>query len=157
MITWSLIVISSTLAFAHSWWWLSVVILLSLFKLRNWYYHKSKPWRRIHFPAMLLYATAAGTESADAQTNNREFEIRNALINLVLLIQKQWSQQTAEVFVGKTMRKSEVYYDEDLIRATFKKRNNELTDGNLDEIMNTLNTSLIRTDNSWLEIRSRFV
>ncbi len=150
MITWVLIIISAALSIFHTWLWLIAVVLLSLFKLNKWYYYKSKPWRRIHFPAMRYYAAASGTEFAEAQNSNRDFNINNALINVLTMLQPDWDEETKENFIKIVMARNETYVDENLIRSIFQKRNKKLTENDLDELMSTLNTSLNRTDNSWL-------
>ncbi len=151
MFTWALIVTTIVLTLAHSWWWLIVTVLLSAFKANKWWYYKSRPWRRIHFPVMRYYAAASGTESVEAQNDGREFNIRNALINLHNSLQPELGNVDADAdnFVDVVIEKCKNYSDEKLIRDTFKKRNTELSGNEFNELMSTLNESIIRTNNSW--------
>jgi hypothetical protein len=99
---------------------------------------------------MRHYAAAAGAETAEAEKSGTEFNVRNALINLLCMLQPDWNRETAEIFVDTAIEKCENYSDETLIRETFKKRNKNITENELNEVMDTLANVINCTDISWL-------
>jgi len=149
MITWLLLLVSITLAYISKWWWLAVVVL-GAFKAFQWHYYRGRPWRRIHYPAMRAYAIASGGESADADNNAREFDIKNALIRLLGLLRPEWKQTTVNQFIVREITRAKSYSDEPLIRDAFRKSNSNASENDLNQLMEPLKQSLNVNGNGWL-------
>lgn len=150
MITWALIVISIFLSLVHSWWWLIAVFLFSAFKAYKWYFYQSRPWRKIHYPAYRYYAAAAALESAEADDAGREFQVRNALIKLLEMVQPNWDKEKITLFVDTSISKCKSFVDKDLIHESFKKKYENITDADIDKFMSSINEERLLEDNSWI-------
>lgn len=149
MIYWLLLVVTLILAYGNSWWWIAVAIL-ALFKGFKWWFYRSRPWRRIHYPAMRAYSAAAGTETAAAENEGRNFNVKNALITLLGLLKPNWDEEQKTLFVNREMERARTYSDEPLIREAFRKSNTKANDRELNELMNTLSNSININDNGWM-------
>lgn len=80
---WILLAGAVFLAATRSGWWWLIVIPLGLWRFFQWQIYSSRPWRRIHFPMMRLYARAAGLESGLAEREGRDFDVLRALATLI--------------------------------------------------------------------------
>lgn len=47
----------------HNLWWLVAVFLVMVLKISGLYFYYGRPWRRIHYPYMRVYAGMAGSEA----------------------------------------------------------------------------------------------
>lgn len=70
--------------FKTPWAWIGFVLLV-LLKWRTWYRYNGRPWRKIHFNGMILFSGAVAKEQIRSNTNNEEFNIENAYIEMVNL------------------------------------------------------------------------
>jgi len=68
--------------FLNPWAWL-VVLLLALWKAQIWYRYNGRPWRKIHFNAMILFAAALGREKANSEHHNIEFNVMNSFVDMI--------------------------------------------------------------------------
>jgi len=149
MFTWLLFIASIALTYTSKWWWCAVVTLGAI-KAFQWHYYRGRPWRRIHYPAMRAYASAAGSETADANNNDREFDIKNALIRLLGLMKPEWEQAQVEQFIDREIERATTYSDETLIRDAFRRSNSKANEDDLNQLMESLKQSLNVNDNGWL-------
>jgi hypothetical protein len=101
MITWFLILISVTLAIVHSPWWLIAVVPLAIWKANRLYWRYSRPWRRVHYPMMIAFARAAGTETAIAEQEGRDYDVRRVVLLMIKEIHSDWTEQKIAQFVDK--------------------------------------------------------
>ena len=148
MIAWLWLVGFIYLAWNNSWWWIAVVIV-ALYKGFQWWFYKSRPWRRIHYPVMRAYASAAGTESAAAQSEGREFEVKNALTILLKLVKPDWSEEDTSRFVDIEIERARSYSDEPLIKEALRRSNKKISDEELQDLMDNIKDSINDKDKSW--------
>lgn len=148
MITWLLIAGATALAFVNSWWLIAVAIL-SLYKGFRWWFYRSRPWRRVHYPAMRAYAAVAGIEAAVAENEGRDFDVRNALILLLGKIRPDWDQERSSSLVDREIERARSLQDEPLIRKAIRK-NMTASDGEIEILMNKIVKSIDPNDSSWI-------
>lgn len=149
MIFWLFLAALIALAFNNSWWWI-IVTLAALIKVSRWWIYNSSPWRKIHYPAMRIYAGAAGIESSTAEKSGRIFDVRNALITLVNIQRPNWKEEKSIQFVDRELENARYFKNEKLVRDTIRKRNTKISNSELDESMNIINEGIDFNDNSWL-------
>ena len=68
--------------FVTPWAWIGVLLLV-LWKWRIWYRYNGRPWRKIHFNAMILASAASGKETATATMNNLRVDLRNVYVDMI--------------------------------------------------------------------------
>ena len=68
--------------FINPWAWIAVLLLV-LWKARIWYRYNGRPWRKIHFNAMIFFAAALGREQANSEHHNIEFNVMNAYVDMI--------------------------------------------------------------------------
>ena len=78
-----LLIICFLLAIFVTPWALIGVILLALWKWQIWYSYNGRPWRKIHFNAMIFFAAALGREQANSEHHNIEFNVMNAYVDMI--------------------------------------------------------------------------
>lgn len=78
-----LLIICILLAIFVTPWALIGVIILALWKWRIWYRHNGRPWRYIHFNAMILFSAAVAREELNSSDIGEAFNIRNAYVDLI--------------------------------------------------------------------------
>lgn len=83
MFGWLLLLASIGLALLHTpWWWVAAAIL-GLWHVAMYQKYHSRPWRRMHYPLMRQYATAAGTVMSRAPNQPAGATVKEALALLV--------------------------------------------------------------------------
>jgi len=100
MLTKLLMVVCAILALAHrSWWWWGVAFFFILDRLDNWQYYYSRPWRKLHFPLMRLYATCAGIEDGFAEIGGRNYDLKRATSIFLKRVHPDWEDHTINDFI----------------------------------------------------------
>ncbi len=145
MFSWLLLLGFIVLAISKPWWWLGV-ILIGLYKISRWYYYEGRPWRRIHYPMMRVYAHTAGLETGMANRDGREFDIRNALRALLKSEKSEWSDEHINSIIEREFINCELFRDGDLIRAYIKKKNKDISDEKLNAMMTTAKAQFTTND-----------
>lgn len=115
MIGWGLLTVFAVLTYAFSWWFLIGVVLLAFWKTNRWFYYSSRPWRKVHFPMMRAYAAASGFESAQANRESRAFDVRNALLGLLKMVNPKVSLNH-DALIRREFERYASFYDGALIR-----------------------------------------
>jgi hypothetical protein len=136
MLTKILMVVCGILALTHkSWWCGGVCFFFILDRLDYWHYYHSRPWRKLHFPLMRLYARCAGIESGLSQATGRDFDVKHALFTTLKQAQPTWSDERITEFVTRQAVRCEQFEDARLIVAELKRRNANLDDTRLRELI----------------------
>lgn len=68
--------------FQSPWAWIGVVLVV-MWKWRIWYRYNGRPWRRIHFNAMIYASAAVAREQMRSAQNQEAFNFRNMYIDTV--------------------------------------------------------------------------
>jgi len=121
MFGWLILVVLFGLAFFYPWCWIAAA-LVGFWKARLWYRYSGRPWRRIHYPMMLAYASAAGLEQGEAQKQGREFNLHNALRNLIRIPLPHWDDTLIDRFIARELERIEIFSDRDLLIGYVKKK-----------------------------------
>lgn len=121
MFFWPLLAVSVVLALSNSFWWIAVGAI-SFCRGYYWWRYRSRPWRRIHFPAMLAYASACGYETHNAQNEGREFETRNAITNLIKMLKPDWEHDESLMFMEREFMRAREFLGDPLARESLLKR-----------------------------------
>lgn len=79
----------------------------------------SRPWRKMHFPLMRVYASAAGCERGLAETFGRDFSVHGAL--RILLVQARgMSQEEADAYTEKQLARCGSLEDLNAVKAALR-------------------------------------
>src|SRR5438094_160418 len=122
MMFWIIFALLVIFAFGHPLLWI-VVLALAVWKVGQWYFYAGHPWRRVHYPFMRAYATAAGAESAEAQRENREFDVERALERLLCIMKPNWNAVQINNFINEQFTKSKDFDDRDVIIGYLRYKN----------------------------------
>lgn len=150
MLGWTLLVIFLALSCFYSLWFLFCVAILAIWKLGCWQRYSSRPWRKVHFPMMLAYASASGIEAGNAEREGREFSINNALLNLLRIVNPTTSVSHEEIILREFDR-CRVFYDEPLIQQ-YLVETQGIDKAKIVPVMETIKQSMI-TSNNGLMVR----
>lgn len=80
MFLWLIVILFGYLTITESYWFAIGLIFFSLLKAYSWHRYNGRPWRKIHYKAMITYSAAAGQEMGMAKSKNVDFNLRNSLI-----------------------------------------------------------------------------
>jgi hypothetical protein len=122
MIGWLLLALAAYLSTRSAWWLIAVGVLV-LWKIAQWQMYYSRPWRRVHFPAMKLYATASGLESGQAQREGREFDVERALTTLVRMVHPNQTEADARSFVDAQLLRARMNGDAENLVVWHERKN----------------------------------
>jgi hypothetical protein len=127
-----LIIVCGILALTHrSWWWWGAGFFFILDRLEYWYYYHSRPWRKLHYPLMKLYAWCAGVHTGVSQATGRDFDIEQAIFMMLKKARPSWSDETIAEFIEHQALRCEKYEDRELIAAELRRRIANLEDTRL--------------------------
>ena len=115
VIGWLFLVIFAALSFFYSWWFLFGVGVVALWKLNRWYFYSSRPWKKVHYPMMRAYAGACGLETARAEREERSFNVKAALQELLRSVNPKLGIGHNEL-IERELERCQTFYDEPLIR-----------------------------------------
>jgi hypothetical protein len=145
---WALLGAAILLALLHSNWWWILAALLGLWRANQWYFYNGRPWRKIHYPLMRVYAREAGIETNAATREGRSFDIEKASVALVKQLHADWDDRRARAFVQKQISRCETLEDEELIVQEFRRRNPKLGDSDARQVRDLARQLLIPPDNA---------
>jgi hypothetical protein len=95
---------------------------------------------------MRAYATAAGLETGQAEREGREFNIHNALANLLNAVKADWNDADIVAFINNEIMRCESFADESLIKNHIKRKNPKIDDTKLSELMHNISQMFISSD-----------
>jgi hypothetical protein len=89
--------------FVTPWAWIGV-LLIALWKWRIWYRYNGRPWRKVHFNAM-IYAAEALAHERLRELKGNEFSYRNVCIEMVRSLKGLGFDvgENVEVFVDRQL------------------------------------------------------
>jgi hypothetical protein len=64
-----------TAVYQSPWAWIGVALVV-LWKWRKWYRYNGRPWRKVHFNAMIFAAAALAREQIRSKQSNQEFDFK---------------------------------------------------------------------------------
>lgn len=143
MISWILLIIFAVLSYVYSWWFTIGIAVLGFLKLGHWQHYSSRPWRKVHFPMMLAYASASGLESGQAERDGREFKLNSALLNLLKIVNPKVSIGHEEL-IQREFQRCKAFYDKPLIQQYLMEKkgiDKTKTDSILEKIGHAMQTS----------------
>ena len=123
MFLWLMVLLFAYLTLEISYWFGIGLIFFSALKAYGWHRSNGRPWRKIHYKAMIVYSAAAGREMAMAQAKNVDFNLRNALIQFteMLSIKGLLPIGYPEKIVDREFDRIERFKDRPLIKEHFIK------------------------------------
>ena len=132
MIATALLIITAALAFINP-WWLVATILVSLWKLNHWRFYRSRPWRRVHFPAMRLYAGELGFATGRDERDDTMTPYQEILGSLVKTFFPEMPAPDIAAFIEREYDRCRTFADKRLIADYLKKKNPKLDEADLDQ------------------------
>ncbi len=145
----SLLIMATILAIKVPWFWIAVVPF-ALWQASLWFLHNSRPWRRIHFPMMRIYAAAAGLEQAEAEREKREWDIRNVLIRMVASAHPDWTLPKILFFLGRELANIETLRDRELMRMFFLRKHPGADAKKIEEFLDDIQSQINMSDKGLL-------
>ncbi|MBZ5638817.1 MAG: hypothetical protein LAO51_08685 [Acidobacteriia bacterium] len=109
------------LSSAYSWCWIAVAILVFHTSARLLARY-SRSWRRLHFPAMRIYAGAAGWESGRSQVEGREFDLQRAIGVALAALRPHWKENRIRDFINREVDRRKDFADKPLIGEALRRR-----------------------------------
>lgn len=150
MIGWILLTAFAGLSFAYSWWFIFGLIAVGLWKMTRWYFYFGRPWRKVHFPMMRVYAAASGLEAGQAEREGREFNLNAALFNFLKMTNPTISVSHEELIV-REFERCHAFYDEPRIEQYLVEKK-ELNRTQVTTILEKIKESM-RTSDKALMVR----
>lgn len=135
VVGWLLLIASAVLVVVHTPWWCLALVPLILWKAWRWTMYKSRPWRRVHFHVMRLYARAAGIERRRSETEGEEFDTERALTTLLATVRPDWNASKIRDFLARELSRCSSFADRSLIRRHIKRVNQVADDAQVDELL----------------------
>ena len=127
-----------------------VAVPLALWRIYQWFLHRSRPWRRMHFPMMRVHAAAAAEEQVDAVHEKREWDIKNVLASMVATARPEWPPPRIEIFITQELAKIEAFHDRPLVKQYILKKNPHTDESKVDEYLDDIYSILPMTHNGLL-------
>ena len=122
LIGWALLIVAALLTAAHSYWWITLVIPMALWKAATLYVFYGRPWSRIHYPAMRAYSRATAYELIACQRGGRDFDVCKAVSIMVKQLHPKWSHDRIRELVNREFDRYESLADRELIEARLRRR-----------------------------------
>jgi hypothetical protein len=117
MPSWIVLIIAAILAVAHSPWWSALVVVTALYKANKWWYYRSRPWRRVHFPMMRAYAAVIGAAVGEEERTGKPVDMHEVLTALVSASDPTIQPDEATQIIGREYERCANFYDIDLIES----------------------------------------
>jgi len=150
MVVWGLLFIFVFLSVFYSYWFLIVVAILGLWKTLQFWFYKSRPWRRIHYPAMRLYSSIAGYEAGEAENENRMFNFKNALSNFIRALRPDWESDNIESFIDTEFERSKNFEDRKLIKKHILTKKRKISESQIDNNFDEFLSKIDPLDRAWM-------
>lgn len=150
MISWGLLIIFIFVSISYSYWFLIAATILVLWRISQFWFCKSRPWRRIHYPAMRLYSRSAGYGFGQSIGENREFDFKNALINFLSSVKPEWSSDMIESFINREIERSQNYEDWKLIKTHVLSKKKKTSEQQIDKALDEFKSKIDPLDRAWL-------
>lgn len=131
-------------------WFLIVAVPLALWRIYKWVLHRSRPWRRVHFPMMKVHAAAAAEEQVDAVHEKREWDIKNVLASMVATAHPEWPSPLIEFFIAKELDNIKAFHDKPLIKQYTLKKYPHTDESEVDEYLDDIYSRLPMAHNGLL-------
>jgi hypothetical protein len=71
-----------TAIFQFPWAWIGVVLVV-IWKWRKWYRYNGRPWRKVHFNAMIFAAAAIAREQLRSKHSSDEFDFKKMYADIL--------------------------------------------------------------------------
>ncbi len=150
MIVWGLLIIFVFISVFYSYWFLIAVALLGLWKASQFWFYKSRPWRRIHYPAMRLYSNVSGHEAGKAESENRKFDFKNALSNFTRALRPDWESDNIESFIDREIERSKKFEDRKLIKKHVLTKKKNTSESQIDNALDEFSSIIDPLDRTWM-------
>ncbi len=152
MFLWLMVLLFAYLSFYVSAWFLVGFCFFCSLKTFGWYRYNGRPWRKVHYKAMLLYSMAAGREAANCKAVGREFNLRNTLIEFVKLAKENGFllSQDATKVVDLEFNRVRKFYDRALIKEHIisKIKNKSISNDVAEKFLDAIKSGLSTEDKS---------
>jgi hypothetical protein len=143
-----LLLVASLLMSYFSRWWLLVAVAAALPKIHRWILYSGAPWRRMHYTLMHTFAGTAGLESGRAEREGRDYDINLALAELVRRAHPDWTPSDVFNFLNRETQRRASFADRPLMEAEFRRRNRQLDEDALKELLDGAGESMRNPDNA---------
>ena len=136
MVLWGFLIVVVLLAvFYSAWWWIAAALLLiSCIAQRAFY--KGRPWRKLHYPLMRIYAAGpAPFEGRMAELEGREFDFRLAASHFVKEVRPNWDEERVSAFIEREINRCEQFSDSGLIADDLRRRDPKIGQSEISEYL----------------------
>jgi hypothetical protein len=118
---------------SYFWWWAGACLVLD----RIWasYYYSSRPWKKVHFPLMRLYARHAGVARGLAQDEDDNAVFRNALTGWIKALHQDWADSEIQTLLDHEERRCENFEDQFLVRNEIVRTNPKWNEARVEDVM----------------------
>ena len=127
--------------YVNAWWGIGLSILLIL-RTFQWQRYQSRPWKRIHFPLMILWQGAAGFESGRAEKENREYNPDKALEYFVKALHPEMRPGELPLLAEKELAKYKDPQFENLIREKLVLKKAKVSTSNVNEVIENITKNM---------------
>lgn len=141
MTSWILLLGFAVLALTVSPWWTIGTVILGLWKWAQYSMYRNRPWKRLHFPLMRVYAGSAGTEASAAERDGRPFDPLRALAPLAEGA-LSLSPESATAFVRDQIRIARTFEDRESVAHEIRRRDPKAQQSDIDHTMEAFGTPL---------------
>lgn len=131
-------------------WFVIVAIPFGLLAMCQWVTRRSRPWRKIHFPMMQVHASAAAFEVIDSEREEREWDIRNVLIRMVVNAHPDWDMARVIWFISKEIAKIQSFQDWPLMRNHILSKEPQMDEVEVDKFLEEAKSGIDIADNGLL-------
>jgi len=150
MIIWGLLIICVFMSIFYSYWFLMIVALLGIWKVSRFWFYESKPWRRIHYPAIKLYSSIAGSEVAKAEMENIGFNFNHVLFSFIVSLRPDWDSNEVMSFIDREITRSKDFEDRGLIKKYFLEKNRNVSESQIDNALDEFWSKIDPPNRAWV-------
>lgn len=147
---WILVLILLSLSLFHSvWWWIPTVLLgVQRFFV---FWHRRKRWWPIQDQALNVYARTAAMEKVASESENRDFETRNAIALMLGQLRSNWASSQIDDFIRQQMESRQPSNIE-LVMKCLLSRRPKATDAEKKELLQMVESAFKEPTNA-LQVR----
>jgi len=95
--------------------------IIGLYKIYHWWFYRSRPWRRIHYPVMRTYAAILGAAKGEEESEGKQFNLYEALSELVSAHVPNMSHEDIRKFLDREFERCRTFADIDLVESHMRK------------------------------------
>ena len=128
--------------------------LVAFFSFGQLYGRLSTPWRRVHFPLMVVFSSFSGSRIAYSQKTGENYSVNEPLKAMASALLKNWSETEVNDLLSNANDKFTAFSDKDRVLSYALERNSE---ADRDELKKTIDnfdaTMKVPQNEKYLRVR----